>query len=267
MGGQSGGGATPGHLSAYTKMLLDWIDPVEITNDGVYRLRASELHNDYFMISGPYDDGEFMLIENRQPLLFDDGFFGGGGIVIYRVDSNTGVIGNRNRGGPFQQGWPRNGNGFTLSVLQADGEYDLEQGLNNGDAGDLWRPGQSLGPGNGEQVANSANYPNTDGYTNGVKVTGLTIDSFTEVESGVWSFRVSGLGGGNPTNPPQTSAPNQSPVSVPDDQSPISSPNQSPTNAPPTEDDPSGAYPRQIPVVSSMILSGAFVAQAIGLVA
>lgn len=203
----------------------------------MYALRASEVYNDYAVISSPYDEGEYLVIENRQPLLFDVGFWGGGGIVIYKVDENTGVIGNRNRGGPFQPGWPGNGNGFTVSVLQADGLYELEQGLNNGDEGDLWRPGQSLGPGNGELEANTAVYPNTDGYTNNkVKVTGFTIDSFSEIEPGVWSFRVTGLGGGSPTNAP-VAQPTNAPVPAPT-MAPVPPPTRRPTSFPtatPTE--------------------------------
>lgn len=251
--GQSANGAIPGHISPWTKFLLEWAIPNDITNDGVYTLRASELYNDYFTISAPYDEGEYLVIENRQPLLFDAPFFGGGGIVIYKVNENTGNFGNRNRGGPFQAGWPGNGNFFMVSVLQADGRYDLEQGVNNGDAGDLWRPGQSLGPGNGELEANTADYPNTDGYSNGqVKVTGLSIDSFTEVESGVWSFRVSGLGGGNPTNAPAPfSPPTASPVASPTD----SSGGSGPTVGSGEPGDGSGG--------SHMILSGAIVVQAL----
>ena len=46
-----------------------------------------------------------------------------------------------------------------VAILAKDGNYDLEKGNNNGDAGDMWLPGDFLGPGMGGIV-----YPNTDTY-------------------------------------------------------------------------------------------------------
>ena len=74
----------PGHLSPWCKMQMGWITPVEITNDGTYTLRASELYEDYFMISQPFEaEGEYLLIENRQPLLFDARLWQPGTFVFF----------------------------------------------------------------------------------------------------------------------------------------------------------------------------------------
>jgi len=115
--------------------------------------------------------------------------------VIYHVDENTGGNGNRVRGGPFLEGWPGNGAHYKVALLQADGKYELEQGLNQGHMDDFWKAGDVLGPGNGETEATSnGTYPNTDSYMGGnIVVTGLQIDQFQETESGLWSFRVSNL--------------------------------------------------------------------------
>ena len=187
---------------------MGWIQPTEIVNDGTYTLRASEVFEDYYVISQPYEaDGEYLLIENRQPLLFDERLWAPGGVVIYHIDDN--VDRQDTRGFPGQQGWPQNGNHYRVAVLQADGRYDLEKSVNDGDSDDFWNdPSQSLGPG-------PNNHPNTDSYAFGnVAQTGITISAFTEVEPGVWSFDVSGLGSGNPS-PPTPETPTQPPATTP----------------------------------------------------
>eukprot|EP00934_Nitzschia_sp_Nitz4_P003706 Nitzschia sp. Nitz4//scaffold23_size168460//57788//62374//NITZ4_002213-RA/size168460-processed-gene-0.76-mRNA-1//1//CDS//3329543617//3696//frame0 len=237
--GQGNRQARPGHLCPWSKIQLGFADPVEITSDGTYTLRASEEYNDFFTISTPYTPGEYLIIENRQPIYFDDLFWDDGGIVIYHIDDNvvdvdTGdaIWGNRQRGGPFQNDWPGNFLHYPVAVLQADGEYNLEQALDNGGASDLWASGDVLGPGNGELVHSTANYPNTDGYSDSeIRVTGITIDQFTETSSGVWSFRVTGLGAATPA---PTQSPTQSPTRAPVEgtHSPTTPPTFSPTRAP-----------------------------------
>lgn len=180
-------------------------------------------------------EGEYLIIENRQPIMFDEYFWGNGGIVIYHIDDNavyveTGapIWGNHQRGGPFQDDWPGNFRHFPVAVLQADGLYELEQALSDGDEGDLWGPGAVLGPGNGELVHTEAGtYPNTDGYSNNeIRVTNIVIDGFTEVEPGVWMFRVTGLA------PADANAPS-SPINETDSTSePSSAATGSPSAAP-----------------------------------
>jgi hypothetical protein len=71
--------------------------------------------------------------------------------------------------------------------LAPDGQYSLEKGDNNGEMGDFWKPGMSLGPGNGRV------FPNTDAYQFGsIRVTGVTIDNIQNIDT-VMTFRVTGL--------------------------------------------------------------------------
>jgi len=215
-GGQVGRADFPGILSPYGKMELGSLDPIEITSDGLYTARPSALFPDVYKISSPYPSGEYLLIENRQPVLSDLYLWQPGGIVIYHVDENTGGNGNRVRGGPFLEGWPGNGAHYKVALLQADGKYELEQGLNQGHMDDFWKAGDVLGPGNGETVATSNGiYPNTDSYAGGnIMVTGLQIDQFQETERGVWSFRVSNLipmSRSQPTTASPISPPSQTP--------------------------------------------------------
>ncbi len=219
--------AWPGHVSGWTREQLGWVEPTVIDTDGVYELRPVEQFPDMYKITKGFAENEYLLLENRQPIDgdFDEKFFSPGGIVIYHIDENVwevfdsgGNTGNFPRGGPFLSGWPGNGKHYPVAVLQADGLYELEQGINGGKSDDLWnQPGQVLGPGNGEKVASSANYPNTDSYAFGeIKTTGITIKNFQTKGGSTMSFQICGLSGSDctdivtPDNP--TNAPTMSPT-------------------------------------------------------
>ena len=59
-----------------------------------------------------------------------------------------------------------------MAVLQADGNYDLEEGNNIGDEGDMWLPGMKLTPNNDGKT-----YPNSDSYQKGkIKKSGVTVE-------------------------------------------------------------------------------------------
>ena len=74
-----------------------------------------------------------------------------------------------------------------VSILQADGKYDVEKGINIGDDGDFWRAGSVLGP--GPDV-----WPNTDSiqgkqYLTNIKITIQSNPGF------IMTFRVEGING------------------------------------------------------------------------
>jgi len=184
----------PGILNPYYKLKIGALEDVrDIDGDGTYLVGASSLQPDIFRIQAPYPPGEYLLIENRQPVGSDRNIWAPGGIVIYHIDETA--DGNKVRGGPFVDGWPGNGAHYEVAVLQADGKYELEQALNLGDANDYWKEGDELGPGNGELVAtNEGVYPNTDSYQEGnIEVTGLVINNFKANGGCEWSFEVSNL--------------------------------------------------------------------------
>ena len=217
-GGQTNKLGFPAHTSPWCKMQLGWLSPTEITADGTYTMRASELYPDVFKISAGYNSsaGEYLLIENRQPLLFDIDLWTGGPL-IYHVDESAGP-GNNYRGFPGMSGWPGNGKHYAVALLQADGQYRLEQSLSNGDAAMFWLAGTTLGPGNGETVSSSSGtYPNTDSYAGGnIKTTGITLTNFVEISPMVWSFDVKGLPPVAPSTPiPAPVAPTPHPVFAP----------------------------------------------------
>jgi hypothetical protein len=99
-----------GILAPFHKIVLEALDPIEITADGTYTARASALYTDVYKIDDLYPPGEYctyLLIENRQPVLYDFNLWEPGGIVLYKIDENE--EGNYNGAGPFVEGWPGNG--------------------------------------------------------------------------------------------------------------------------------------------------------------
>jgi M6 family metalloprotease-like protein len=238
-----------GGMSSFIKEITGWVQPIEIQYDGTYTIRALNDYGDVYKITKGYGTDEYLLIENRQNIGYDAGL-PGSGLLIYHIDK---AMEKQDRAGfPTQSGWPTNGNHYRCAILQADGKYDLEQGMNNGDAGDYWTQGMTLGPGNGQT------YPNTDSYQNGnVVSTGITITDISASGASM-TFRVSGLGtdpnGGSVslptspgTSPPVTSPPVTSPpmTSPPTTPSPVTSPptTPSPTTSPPTTPSPTTSAP------------------------
>lgn len=154
--GPDNSGNNPGFLSAWSREVVEWVTPEPITYDGIYVLKPAETSNHVYQISvnnfSPLP--EYLLIENRQQISFDKNLWDAG-LMIYHVDDAA--DGMKNRGYPGQENWPENGNHYRLAVLPKDGSYDLEQNVNKGDAGDMWLPGDELGPGMGNTI-----FPNTD---------------------------------------------------------------------------------------------------------
>jgi len=235
----------PGSLSPWSKLEMGFLEePIEITQSGIYTARPSNDFPDIYAIKRGYPEGEMLLLENRQNTGHDVSL-PTGGMLIFKIDGTIDYNGNRRHGFPGQvntpedgQSWPSNGLHYPIALLQADGDYDLEQARNNGDSGDFYNtPAQILGPGNGELVSTSdGTYPNTDSYVNGeIKVTGTTIDNFRETPegSGIFTFRVT-FEGDEPVDDSPTIPPTQKPT-MPPTKTPTAYPTKPPTvptNAP-----------------------------------
>jgi len=155
---------------AWCKMTLGWVKPTVLERYGVYKARSSAVFPDIFKLTKGYDPGEYLLIENRQPLY---GYAGPklpkGGLAIWHVDETK--KGNTDEGYPGQEGWPQNGRHYKIALLQADGCYHLERRKNYGDGGDYYYGGPAntvLGQGPGEYPKTIPFPPTTDAYLNGV---------------------------------------------------------------------------------------------------
>lgn len=237
----------PGHLSVWSKNEVDWAVPTEITSDGIYTLQPLETTSDGYRItlgSNAENKTEYLLLENRQKLEFDLYLYGAG-LAIYHVDDA--MDGQKLRGFPGQVdeegvAWPENGRHYEVAMLQADGQYALEEALDRGGTGDLWSPGQVLGPGK-----SNTKHPNTDRYQGGdIRETGITVTVLEADNELEVKFEVSGLGEGDdgdggantttttdsptfaPTLSPTTKA-TPNPTSAPTDDSSTLAPTLSPT--------------------------------------
>ncbi len=146
----------PPHFSPFSKFFLGWATPTVIS-PGNHTLPNVEFNPVIYRIDDGFEAGEYLLIDNRQPLGVES-TIPQGGLCIWHIDENE--SGNQNEGFPGQPGWPGNGKHYRNAVLQADGDYDLENGNNRGDAGDLYH-------GMGVSEIGPDTLPNTDGYAFG----------------------------------------------------------------------------------------------------
>jgi hypothetical protein len=129
-------------MGPFSRQEAGWLNPVEIKENGGYVLGTSELSSLVYKISYGFPSGEYLLIENRFALKWDQDWPATAkGIVIWHIDENA--PNQSNRGYPGHPDWPTSH--YRFSILQADGNYDIEKGTNLGDAGDFWKKGMVLG--------------------------------------------------------------------------------------------------------------------------
>ncbi|KAL7577278.1 hypothetical protein ACA910_002022 [Epithemia clementina (nom. ined.)] len=228
-------GDAPGSVSAYTKELIGWADVVVIGEDGSFDIEDVAISDQVYRIDHGYKTGEYLLIENRQKKNFDKNMYASG-IVIYHVDENKdgNVAGSA---APGDSDWPSNH--YRVAVVQKDGLFELEKGLNSGDANDFFTYYDSLTPSGG----NIKIQPNSDSYYNGP--TGVSIRIETQSQP-IMTFFVSGISSPSlpfpspATTPAPTIAPTDKPTPVPTTSQPTTS---QPTTSQPTTSQPTTSQP------------------------
>jgi M6 family metalloprotease-like protein len=181
----------PPNMSPWSKLQLGWIDPVNISQPGTYKINQSATNNEYFVITSGYPTGEYLMVENRQKAGFDCSL-PQGGLAIWHIDDTTGF----NQEGYPDKRWPKDGKHYRVALAQADGGFHLEKGSNRGDAGDVHHAGgvDAMAPG-------PDGHPNTDGYQNGrITVTGHTISNISAAGPSM-TFCLNGCGDGGGADP------------------------------------------------------------------
>ena len=243
----------PPSLMPYHKAILNWLNPVEIVEEGIYTLPPSHAADFVYVIQmGP--EGEYLMLENRQRYSFEAK--NPEGLLIYHIDE---AATNYHEGFPEMGGWPENGKHYKYSIIGADGRYDLERGKGFGDDGDVFRHDSvnGIGPYGTISVDGTlkAPYPRTMSYQKGkIQATGhyiLNVSAPDANKSISFSFKTclecgfNGNGTAAPTSLPptisSTDAPTLSPTLGPttesisddaDDASATTSPSPPPSSSP-----------------------------------
>ena len=146
----------PPHFSAWCKLQLNFVTPTVITS-GTFSPPQVETNKTIYRINNGFPSGEYLLVENREPVGFENDM-PQGGLAVWHIDENK--PDNKDEGFPGQAGWPGNNNHYKIALLQADGLFDLEHRNNRGDGGDLYRAG-------GQTSVTHSTSPNTDSYKGG----------------------------------------------------------------------------------------------------
>lgn len=156
----------PSHMSPWAKVFLGWVTPTTIL-PGAQSLPQVETNPTVLRIDSGYPPGEHLLIENRQASGFDL-MIPQSGLAIWHIDSQKGTLSsnspNNDEGYPGQPGWPGNANHYRNALLQADGNFNLENDDNRGDSGDVYRGG-------GVSSISNSTTPNTHAYQTGFAAT------------------------------------------------------------------------------------------------
>jgi immune inhibitor A len=147
--GISFSGDTPSHMTAWSKFFLGWITPTIIsdtTTEQTLQIKAASNNADvYQFLSGsPGSGGEYFLVENRQPTSgsFDEGL-PGSGLAIWHIDESMKTTDNTDNAHECNPSVTNCASThYRVALVQADGKWDLEDGGNRGDSGDLF-PGSS----------------------------------------------------------------------------------------------------------------------------
>jgi M6 family metalloprotease-like protein len=166
-------GNSPTHFDPFSKIFLGWANPIEVTpEDGVQEITLPAINNSnsdngIVKMDVPGSNGtEYFLFENVQQDGFNKGLSRQGedshGLMAWHVDENiinlyqtagfrpNNVENWMNKRFQYNQSQTAsNGTVVThygLSVLQADGKYDLEKNKNRGDSGDFFKTGSKLTP-------------------------------------------------------------------------------------------------------------------------
>lgn len=138
-------GTNGNHFTAWSKIKIGWIDPIEVTEDGFYIIRDSETNPEAYILLNPANKKEYFLVENRYSGDSYDNFSNSlpdNGIVIYHVDESVPKWYTPWTWFPWVNNLEQHkmldvecSDSFSSHFKNAD---DLDLNNNNGDKNDLW---------------------------------------------------------------------------------------------------------------------------------
>jgi PKD repeat protein len=128
-GGDGASTWSPVHMTAWSKIDLGWITPTVVDANEDLPVNQVETNAQVYKLwtdGNPTD--EYFLIENRQLTGFDSYLYNSG-LLIYHIDENI-IAATR----PSNE--VNNGSIYGVAIEEADGDNDLFNGTNRGDAND-----------------------------------------------------------------------------------------------------------------------------------
>ncbi|MEM7131252.1 MAG: M6 family metalloprotease domain-containing protein [Chloroflexota bacterium] len=142
-------GVRPFHFGAYSKAFFGWVEPtVVLSSTTVIALDAAEVKPEIIKLvpNGNVNSQEYFLLENRQPLGFDQDWLDAGlcgGLLIWHVDLSIieAYSGHNLVNSPRQPNGPQHSG---IRVVEADGQRNLiNPPFTYGSCTDSWSVGQS----------------------------------------------------------------------------------------------------------------------------
>lgn len=133
-------GGSPSEFDAWSKMFLQWVDPILARDSEEYHLNPSH-DGEALIVFKNGDDSlkEYFLVEYRKREAFD-AFLPGEGVLIYHVDDT--IANNKCEWSPGMEPSKH----YKVALEQSDGRWDLELKTNRGDETDPWREGMAFMP-------------------------------------------------------------------------------------------------------------------------
>ena len=195
--GPSNMGASPAQLDAWSRVFLGFNDAVNVSGtDQTIDLPSvvSTQSGSIYRLDGA-NSNEYWLLENRQKT-GSDAYLPAAGLLIWHIDNA--VVGSNDTECLQQNNWlcAGNNNHFRVALEQADGLYQLENNVNQGNGGDPY-PGTT-----NNRTFSFATNPNSSSYYTSSNL-GVVLASISDsgptmtahvgaVTSGLWDDYVPG---------------------------------------------------------------------------
>lgn len=193
-------GTSPSHFSAWSRFALGWATPVSFQEGEMVRLSPIEVSNNILILrNASMPSSEYFLLENRQPLGFDQGLtrrqkdFGlspPAGLMIYHIDETGSPSFDQRRLIDVEEASPYFNGEQKFEQLDARRLPPNHVYLNNGNRGDdgdpfpgfaAWKDDLSdfLGPRRRNRFDDSTvpSSRTNSGATTGIAVSEITFDS------------------------------------------------------------------------------------------
>jgi immune inhibitor A len=147
-------GRSPAQLDAWCRVQLGFCVPTVVSGSiyGATVPRVEDSAKIYRLWSSAPPGSEYFLVENRQQVGYD-AYLPGAGLLIWHIDETK--TGNTQEWYPGHTG---SGN-YLVALEQADGLWDLEKSISNGNAGDPF-PGTA-----DKRTFSAASTPSSDAYS------------------------------------------------------------------------------------------------------